>query len=112
MTWIVVIAALAAQEHQHHAHGAGMDGMRPGSGAGLFASGTSQVPSATPVDMLHFRAADWQFMLHGVLFGVHTNQSGPRGRDKVFAANWIMPMASRKAGPGLLTIRSMLTRAS
>ena len=38
-----------------------------------------------------------------------TQQSGPRGGDKLFSTNWWMPMAQRKFGKGTLTIRTMLS---
>lgn len=77
--------------------------------AGWYASGTSQAPGASPMNMLHTRRKQWTLMLQGVLFGVYTNQTGTRGRDKLFAPNWFMPMASRRVGPGVLTVRSMLS---
>ena len=79
------------------------------SEGGWYASGTSQAPRSAPVNMLHWRTGSWNLMLQGVFFGVSTNQNGPRGRDKLFAANWFMPMASRRLGPGTLTFRSMLS---
>jgi len=36
-------------------------------------------------------------------------QSGPRGADKFFSTNWIMPMAQRQWGNGTLTLRAMLS---
>jgi hypothetical protein len=36
-------------------------------------------------------------------------QSGPRGGDKFFSTNWFMGMAQHNFGPGVFTIRSMLT---
>ena len=111
--WLVVCAAVrATPQHDHAAHLRhlqAMDAMRPGSEGGWFSSGTSQVPAATPTNMLHASAGGWNFMFEGVLFGVYTNQTGPRGRDKFFAPNWFMPMASHKLGGGVLTIRSMFT---
>jgi hypothetical protein len=84
--------------------------MGPGGGqSGWFSSGTSQVPRAAPHQMISWRLRDWSIMFHGVAYAVYSNQTGPRGRDKTFAANWIMPMASRRLGPGTLTLRSMLT---
>jgi len=84
--------------------------MGPGGGrSGWFSSGTSQVPRTAPHQMVSWRLRDWSIMFHGVAYFLHSNQTGPRGRDKLFGANWIMPMASRKLGPGTLTLRSMLT---
>lgn len=84
--------------------------MGPASGSpGWYASGTSQVPRATPQLMWNYDTRGWNLMLHGVAFLTHINQTGPRGRDKLFAANWMMAMASHRLGPGTLTLRSMLT---
>ena len=75
----------------------------------VYTSGTSQAPKAAPMDMLQRRSGAWNLMLHGTFFAVHTNQTGPRGRDKFFGGGWIMPMASRRLGPGTLTLRSMFS---
>ncbi len=75
----------------------------------MYTSGTSQAPRAAPMEMLQRRAGGWNLMLHGTLFGLYTDQSGPRGRDKIFGAGWVMPMASRRFGPGTLTLRSMFS---
>jgi len=48
-------------------------------------------------------------MFHGVAFLSDIQQSGPRGRDKLFSTNWVMPMAQRKIGHGTLTLRTMLS---
>jgi len=48
-------------------------------------------------------------MFHGVAFLNVLEQSGPRGADKVFSTNWFMPMAQRQLGPGVLTLRTMLS---
>lgn len=80
-----------------------------GNQSGWFSSGTSQIPRSAPHQMLSWRLRDWSLMFHGVVYGVYSNQSGPRGRDKLYAPNWIMPMASRRLGPGTLTLRTMLT---
>jgi hypothetical protein len=76
-------------------------------------SGTSIEPPSTPAAMLmsHFRG--WMLMLHGSAFLSDTQQSGPRGADKFFSTNWIMPMAMRQLGPngryGQLTLRTMFS---
>jgi len=95
--------------HAHHAQRESMAAMRPGASGGWYSSGTAQVPGATPLYMLHGRAGSWDLMLSGVFFAVHTNQSGPRGRDKFYAPNWVMPMASRRLAGGVFTVRSMFT---
>jgi hypothetical protein len=45
----------------------------------------------------------------GVISGRLYNQTGPRGRDKFFAPNWFMPMATHRLAGGLFTVRSMFT---
>jgi hypothetical protein len=85
--------------------------MGPGGGesSGLYSSGTSQEPRATPMDMLSFKMRDWTLMLNGVLFGVYSAETGPRRQDKTFSTNWFMGMASHRLGPGTLTLRTMLS---
>ena len=72
-------------------------------------SGTSAEPNSTSMPMLMTMKGKWMLMLHGVAFVNALQQSGPRGSDKVFSTNWIMPMAQRKIGPGTLTLRTMLS---
>jgi hypothetical protein len=48
-------------------------------------------------------------MFHGEAFLSTTQQSGPRGYDKVFSTNWFMPMAQRQIGRGQFTLRTMLS---
>ena len=85
--------------------------MGPGGGreSGWYSSGTSQEPRSAPMNMLQKSLGNWTFGLHGVAFGIYSAQSEPRGRDKIFSTNWIMPTASRRLGRGTLTIRSMLS---
>jgi len=77
--------------------------------SGAYVSGTSQSPAVRPMNMLHKRAGGWNVMFHGTLWGVYTNQGGPRGRDKMFGAGWVMPMASRRLAGGIFTIRTMFS---
>jgi hypothetical protein len=72
-------------------------------------SGTSAEPNSTPVPMLMTMKGSWTLMFHGVAFLNVDQQSGPRGADKVFSTNWLMPMAQRKLGPGTFTARTMLS---
>jgi hypothetical protein len=72
-------------------------------------SGTSAEPNSTPTPMLMSMRNNWIFMLHGVAFITDEQQSGPRGADKFFSTNWIMPMAQRNVGPGQLTLRTMFS---
>lgn len=118
MRWLaaLVLCASASAQHEHHRHHQqgggepeGMKAMRPSEDGGWYQSGTSQAPRETPLWMLHTSAGKWSLMFSGVIFGTHTNQTGPRGKDKFFAPNWFMPMATRRVAGGLLTIRSMFT---
>ena len=76
-------------------------------------SGTSIEPASTPVSMLMSQYRGWTLMLHGTAFLADTQQSGPRGADKLFSTNWIMPMATHQLGAngryGQLTLRTMLS---
>lgn len=72
-------------------------------------AGTDAEPSSTPVEMLMKKKFGWTLMLHGEAFLNDIQQSGPRGADKLFSTNWIMPMAQRKLGNGTLTLRTMLS---
>lgn len=72
-------------------------------------AGTDVQPISTPQNMLMTTRGKWMFMLHGVAFLNDTQQTGPRGADKFFSTNWIMPMAQRELGHGTLTLRTMLS---
>jgi hypothetical protein len=73
-------------------------------------SGTSLEPgTATPPMLMRMVRNHWMLMLHGVAFAVEQQQAGPRGDDKFFSVNWLMPMAQRKFGRGQLTLRTMIS---
>ncbi|MGH9553882.1 MAG: hypothetical protein ACRD3W_31180, partial [Terriglobales bacterium] len=72
-------------------------------------SGTDAEPNSTPFSMLMITKGKWTLMFHGEGFFSEMQQSGPRGRDKLFSTNWWMPMAQRKFGKGTLTLRTMLS---
>ena len=72
-------------------------------------SGTDAEPNSTPFAMLMTTKGKWTLMFHGEAFLSETQQSGPRGGDKLFSTNWWMPMAQRKFGKGTLTLRTMLS---
>jgi hypothetical protein len=80
------------QEIQHHA-----------------ASGTSAEPNSTPTPMVMTMKGPWMLMFHANVFINDTQQTSPRGGDKLFSTNWFMPMAERKLGPGQLTLRGMFS---
>jgi hypothetical protein len=55
------------------------------------------------------RSLDYQRHSRPPLFLGKAQQTGPRGHDKLFSANWIMPMAQRNWASGELTLRTMLS---
>ncbi len=65
--------------------------------------------AAAPMEMLTTSKGPWNLSLHANAFGIYTDQTGPRGRDKIFSTNYVMPQASRKLGLGTLTVRSMFS---
>lgn len=65
--------------------------------------------AAGSMEMLTTSVGPWNLSLHGSAFGIYTDQSGPRGRDKIFSTNNFMPTASRRLGPGTLTVHSMFS---
>ncbi len=79
--------------------GMGMVDMNP---AGLYlmnlASGTSQNPLSWPMPMLMMHFGRWNTMIMSNGFLVDTQQSGPRGGDKLYSTNWLMTSAARRAG--------------
>ena len=72
-------------------------------------SGTSAEPNSTPVPMLMTMRGSTMLMFHANAFLADTQQTSPRGSDKLFSTNWLMPMAERRLGPGQLTLRAMLS---
>jgi hypothetical protein len=72
-------------------------------------SGTSAEPDSTPTPMLMTQKGAWMLMFHANVFVLDEQQSSSRGGDKFFSTNWFMPMAQRELGPGVLTIRTMLS---
>ena len=73
------------------------------------ASGTSAEPNSTPTPMVMTMKGEWMLMFHANAFLVDTQQTSPRGGDKLFSTNWFMPMAEREWGPGQLTLRTMFS---
>ncbi len=72
-------------------------------------AGTSAQPNSTSAPMMMRPLGKWLFMFHGAAFLNAIQQSGPRGYDKIFSTNWLMPMAQRQIGRGELTLRTMIS---
>lgn len=81
--------------------------------AGMFlmgqSSGTGFQPVAWPMPMLMNRAGNWNFLWMGQAYLLTTQQSGPRGGDKFYSANWGMLGAIHKVGRGSFMLRSMVS---
>src|SRR3984893_9001687 len=73
------------------------------------ASGTDAEPNSTPAPMLMAQKGAWMLMFHANVFITDLQQSSSRGGDKLFSTNWFMGMAQREAGPGVFTVRAMLS---
>ena len=78
---------------------------------GFLSSGTSIEPKVTSesAPMIHGSIGKWTFMFHANAFLADTQQTGPRGADKLFSVNWLMPMVSRDFGRSTVTLRTMLS---
>jgi len=73
------------------------------------ASGTSLEPASNAPPMLMRMSGKWTEMLHGEAGVVEQQQTGPRGHDKLFSVNWVMPMAQRTTAHGQWTFVSMFS---
>jgi len=62
------------------------------------ASGTSVNPDSWPMPMIMTHFGSWNTMFMGEAFLVDTQQSGPRGGDKLYSPNWFMASAEHRAG--------------
>ena len=85
----------------HHMPGMNMGVMNQ---AGMFlmnlASGTSRNPAAWPMPMIMTHRGQVEPHVHGTGFLVDTQQSGPRGGDKLYSPNWFMVAAEHRWGTG------------
>ncbi|MBC2777447.1 hypothetical protein H6P80_07410 [Parasphingopyxis sp. GrpM-11] len=80
----------------------------PGSEGTL--GGCGQPASAHAPGGLHAMSGDWMLMAHGYVWPVYTDQSGPRGDDKIYAQSMVMLSASGPIGEGVnLELRTMLS---
>ncbi len=72
-------------------------------------SGTSLEPESSAPPMLMRMGGKWMEMLHGEVDVAEQQQTGPRGRDKLFSVNWAMLMAQRSTLHGQWTFVSMFS---
>ncbi len=102
-TLLLLLAAPAlAQEHHHHSNFAGNLLMNQ-------ASGTSLNPSSWQMPMVMDMAGSWNLMFMGDAFVVDTQQTGPRGGDKLYSANMLMFGAEHGVGRGSVMFDTMLS---
>lgn len=73
------------------------------------ASGTSVNPQSWPMPMMMRRSGTWNLMFMSQAYFVTTQQSGPRGGDKVYAPNWFMGSAEHSLGGGSLMFQAMFS---
>lgn len=78
---------------------------------GDLASGTSIEPASSSESsaMMHGSLGKWIVMFHADAKLTDIQQTGPRGGDKLFSTNWLMPMLTREFGRQSVTFRTMLS---
>jgi hypothetical protein len=76
---------------------------------GRMGSGTSWQPASTDMPMMHKQVDDWLVMFHYNFVAGVNSQGGPRGVTKFESANWFMPSAIRRVGPGNIELRGMFS---
>ncbi len=73
-------------------------------------SGTAVNPAAWPMPMLMRPFGSWNTMFMAQAFIVDTQQSGPRGGDKLYSPNWFMADAEHRVGKsGAFEVQLMLS---
>jgi len=120
---LIVLSAFGQQQMGEMDHGKmpGHDGMSmPGMNmvdmnpAGMFlmnlSSGTAMNPPGWPMPMVMKPFGSWNAMFMAQGFLVDTQQSGPRGGDKFYSANWFMANAEHRVGKdGAFQVQLMLS---
>jgi hypothetical protein len=98
----------AGMDHSAMDHGAMNHVMPEGPAEG---SGTARLPQAEGMmPGLHFGLGDgWTGMAHGYLWGVYTDQTGPRGGDKAYVQSMAMLTVEKRFAGGRLQLRSMFS---
>lgn len=72
-------------------------------------SGTDVGPDSSTPPMLMRMRGSWMQMLHAEVIVAEQQQTGPRGHDKLYSVNWVMPMAQRTTEHGEWTLRGMFS---
>ena len=96
---LVLVPLACAQDPMPGMSMPGMGDMNPSAMSLMdLASGTSANPAAWKMPMLMARLGSWNTMFMGTAFIVDTQQSGPRGGDKLYSPNWFMASAQHRIG--------------
>ncbi|HEX6940767.1 MAG TPA: hypothetical protein VF158_15230, partial [Longimicrobiales bacterium] len=72
-------------------------------------SGTAWLPDFSPMYAVHATAGRWELMLHGNIFLQYIDEGSDRGDENFGSVNWIMGMARRPLGGGVVSLRAMLS---
>ena len=103
-------SAWAQMDHEHMHHGAhAMPAWFGPYEAAQEASGTAWQPASSGHEAIHGMTGPWSYMVHGFATAVADHQGGPRGDDDIFGSSMLLAGAARKAGPGRLGMRTMLS---
>ena len=114
--WVLLCAAAASPQHDHSqmpgmTHGMAHEAAMDSTTMMLMneVSGTSRNPESWAMPMVMRKFGAWQAMFMGSVFVADTQQSGPRGGDKLYSPNWFMASAARRAGKGSVMTELMLS---
>jgi hypothetical protein len=77
-------------------------------------SGTTWLPTASPMAAWHLSAGGWRVMIHGNAFLQYVDESGPRGNYQLGSVTWVMAdvehgLAGGTIGLSLMTSAEVLT---
>lgn len=117
---VLTAAPVAAQHEHHHPPADTAEAVRHGEQHAMpprplglpmtrDGSGTSWLPDASPMEMLHGAAGGWSLMAHGNVFLQYLRDGGDRGHDQLGSINWVMGMAERPLLGGSFAVRGMLS---
>jgi len=100
-----------SDEHAAHAEHTGHAGHDMSLFDGRDTAGTGWAPVATPMLATHVRIGAWTAMVMGNAFFGYLQEFAPdeRGGHQVNSTNWLMGMARRRAGAGVVGARVMLS---
>jgi hypothetical protein len=72
-------------------------------------SGTTWTPDAVTLPSVHVMRGNWEYMVHGFVFGQYIDQGGRRGDTQLGSINWGMLMATHGLAGGRLSFRAMVS---